>query len=193
MRFTPGGIASEAPLFGRTIISDFSDENHRHMVLTDRTGLHRLTIVMPQHPDGHHVAIIPDECWATRVSAVEGFFGKGCPATTSCLNPTVAQRRRLTLMLKALDQRFSTGQPKFALRHIAAAILYPGRDLGRAIEWKSSTERRQTQRLVSTAMHLRQGGYRDLLKGRITGSSASNNLGHPEPKGAARLLRDATI
>lgn len=151
------------------------------MVLTDPGGLHRVTIIMPEHPHGHHVAIIPDECWATRVSALEGLFGKSCPATISCLSPTVAQRRRLMLMLKVLDQRLSTGQPRLALRHIAAVTLFPGRDLGRAIEWKSSTERRQTQRLVSTAMHLVQGGYRDLLKGRITGPSVASNLGHPNP------------
>ncbi|PHR20256.1 MAG: hypothetical protein COA41_05875 [Sphingopyxis sp.] len=36
--------------------------------------------------------------------------------------------------------------------------------MGRAIEWKSSSERRHVQRLVSVAHHLLRRGYRALLQ-----------------------------
>lgn len=81
------------------------------------------------------------------------------------LYPTAAQRRRLALMLAALD--FADGSTP-SLRRIAEAVLYPRHDLGRAIEWKSSSQRRQAQRLVNGARHLVETGYLDLLKGRIS-------------------------
>ncbi|MGE8134106.1 DUF2285 domain-containing protein [Novosphingobium subterraneum] len=163
------GIASQTILIGRTIISDFSDGHDRHLVLADRNGLHRITIVTPEHPYGHHVAIMPDDYWAIRLAVLEQFAGNASLGTFGCLHPTTAQRRRLTLMLKVLDCLNATKLPKPTLRGIAEAVLYPRHDLGRAIEWKCSSERRQTQRLLNSARYLMQGGYRELLKGRLAG------------------------
>ena len=49
-------------------------------------------------------------------------------------------------------------------RLVREKTSYPRSDLGRAIEWKSSSERRHTQRLVSEAHHLMRQGYRALLQ-----------------------------
>ncbi|MDD3799486.1 MAG: DUF2285 domain-containing protein [Novosphingobium sp.] len=37
--------------------------------------------------------------------------------------------------------------------------------MGRGNEWKSSAERRRTQRLIDEALALMDGGYRALLRG----------------------------
>lgn len=167
-------IASQTILIGRAIVSDFSDGHDRHLVLADRNGLHRVTVVSPDHANGHHVAIVPDDCLAIRLAALEQFVGNGSPAAIGCLQPTAAQRHRLTLMLQVLDRLNATELPKPTLRDIAEAVLYPRHDLGRAIEWKCSSERRQTQRLVNSARYLMQGGYRQLLKGRLAGPGSKN-------------------
>lgn len=147
------------------------------MVLSDHSRIHRVTILAPDHPDGHLVAIVPDGCCALRLAALHRFVGKGVCASVGCLYPTAAQRRRLIQMLQILDCLHATERPKPALRQIAETVLYPGHDLGRAIEWKSSSQRRQTQRLVNGARHLMQEGYRELLKGRIPRSAETSIAG----------------
>lgn len=161
------GVAKETILLGRSILVDVSDGHDRHVVLTDRNGMHRLTIIEPDHLGGHHVALVPDDSWLTRLAALELFARRDSAMTNARLHPTPAQRRRLTLMLQALDLLNAALRPKPTLRHIAETVLYPRHELGRAIEWKGSSQRRQTQRLVNSARHLMQDGYRELLKGRI--------------------------
>lgn len=156
-------------------MSDLSDGHDRQLVLADRNGHHRIKIMAPNHTNGHHVAIVPDDCLAIRLAAIEQFVGRGSPAAIGCLNPTAAQRHRLTLMLQALDCLDATKLPKPTLRHIAETVLYPSHALGRAIEWKSSSERRQAQRLVRGACHLMQGGYRELLKGQVPRPNGANS------------------
>lgn len=169
------GIATETILLERTIVADFSHGSDRHLVLNDRNGLLRVTIVAPDHPGGHYVAIVPDGCWTSRVAAFMQFAEKRSPPAASCLHPTTAQRNRLNLKLQILDCLDATEQPKPTLRQIAATILYPRHDLGRAIEWKGSSRRRQTQRWVNSAQHLMQGGYRALLMGRISHPVRTDN------------------
>lgn len=112
-----------------------------------------------------------------RLAASKQFVGKESCRPVGCLHPKAAQRRRLTLMLQALDCLQTTERPQPTLRQIAETMLYPRHDLGRAIEWKCSSQRRQTQRLVNSARHLMQGGYRELLKGRMARPAGANSAG----------------
>lgn len=165
------GIVAESILLGRSIVSDISDRGDRHLVLTDSTAIHRLMVVSPDHRAGHHVAIVPDDCWGIRRAALDQFVGGNSGDGIGRLQPTSAQHHRLILMLRILDYLNATEPPEPTLRSIAETVLFPRRDLGRAIEWKCSSERRQTQRLVSSARQLMQGGYRQLLKGKFERSS----------------------
>lgn len=171
------GIDFERTLSSRAVVFDLSDGTDRHMVLSHHSRLHRVKIVAPDHPGGHHVAIIPDSCWPMRMAAALRLFGTETCLPHDCLHPTAAQRSRLNWMLQALDFLHATERQKPNLRQLAETILYPRHDLGRAIEWKNSSQRRQTQRLVNGARHLMLEGYRELLKGRISRPAGRSNAG----------------
>jgi len=110
--------------------------------------------------------IIQHDSWLeTRIRAIRDFSkaleGAEIPRPTK---PTNYQRRRLELLLSLLDSQFLPDGRRRTLRQLAQTVIYPRSDLGRAIEWKSSSERRHTQRLVSEANHMMRQGYRTLLK-----------------------------
>jgi hypothetical protein len=54
---------------------------------------------------------------------------------------------------------------------VARRVIYPGMTIGRGMDWKSSTQRRRTQRLIEEAFALMNGGYRLLLKGQPQGAT----------------------
>ena len=49
---------------------------------------------------------------------------------------------------------------------VARRLVYPRLSIGQGASWKSSPERRRTQRLIREAEALAAGGYRALLAGR---------------------------
>lgn len=62
-------------------------------------------------------------------------------------------------MLTLLDARAAGGS-----LHDLARIAYPAFPRFSDAEWKASSERRGTRRLLAEAGRLRDGGYRDLLR-----------------------------
>ena len=95
----------------------------------------------------------------------------GVPSASGlkALLPTPFQRHRLCLLLAILDAVLDSaqgrGQP-VTTRQIAASLVYPRASLPTGAAWKSSSERRQTQRLVDEALAMMRGGYRTLLRGK---------------------------
>uniref|UniRef100_UPI00053F1A81 DNA -binding domain-containing protein n=1 Tax=Sphingomonas sp. Ant H11 TaxID=1564113 RepID=UPI00053F1A81 len=88
--------------------------------------------------------------------------------------PTAFQRRRLDLLLDILDMLLTPpSAPRPTSHEIARRLIYPGMTIGRGMEWKSSTERRRTQRLINEALALMHGGYRALLRGVVGGRQKS--------------------
>lgn len=163
------------PIFAnRAIVGDFSDGSGRHLVLGDRHGRHRQLIrTSGTRPDaGYFVAA--DGHLTMRLAAIARFHKPACREAgtkgRSSLRPTDYQKHRLVLMLRILDRLAGPDGPPPTLRNVAMDIVYPKSQFDRAIEWKSSSERRQTQRLVNEARYLMRTGYRYLLKGR-TGRS----------------------
>ena len=77
--------------------------------------------------------------------------------------PTSYQSQRLDLLLSILDLR---GERDATSHEVARRLIYPRLDVGRGAAWKSSPERRRTQRLIREAEALAAGGYRALLAGR---------------------------
>lgn len=77
------------------------------------------------------------------------------------------QGARFDLMLRLLDAHVADA----TLRQLAY-LAYPAMpDLSAAL-WKASSERRGTHRLLTQALDLRDGGYRDLLRAGRTGLSS---------------------
>lgn len=83
------------------------------------------------------------------------------------LIPSDYQKCRLTVLLKILDAMQLPGGRIATTREIAKKAIYPYSNFGRAAEWKTSSQRRQTQRLITEARGLVDGGYRFLLKGKM--------------------------
>ena len=69
-------------------------------------------------------------------------------------------------MLAALDALSSLRSETRTVREVAAHFDRAAVEGMRAIEWKSSSLRRQTQRLLQESVAMMMGGYRNLLIGK---------------------------
>jgi hypothetical protein len=156
---------------GLTAIAEVAGEDARHLILQRAAFRHRVKIKSCLASDGSAFLIGADSKAATRVAALRAFLASGdrtvrC-AMRSVLEPTSYQRYRLTLLLQILDYLEQAPPGATSLRMLAGEIVY-ARDLAvRSIEWKSSSSRRQTQRLVKAARQMVETGYRRLLNGRL--------------------------
>lgn len=122
---------------------------------------------------GHACMIIPDARQDVRLAAVSSLLA-GCGGARQIralkgLRPSDVQAHRLTIMLRILDCLVTAGGHNPSIREIAAKAIYSRPEFSRSIEWKSSSARRQTQRLLREALDMTEGGYRNLLNGN-TGS-----------------------
>ncbi|WP_348638147.1 DUF2285 domain-containing protein [Blastomonas fulva] len=79
--------------------------------------------------------------------------------------PTEFQHQRLQLLCDILDLVAVSGAESLSTHELAFRRIYPGMTIGRGAEWKSSSHRRRTQRLIAEARALMNGGYRALLAG----------------------------
>lgn len=151
------------------------------MVIAAPSGHHRLLVREQSAGATSGYFVAADAHLEMRLAAIARFHEpsgrSSCVVGRQVLRPTAYQKHRLVLFLKILDRLADPEKPHPALRNIAADVVYPKSQFGRAIEWKSSSERRRTQRLVKEAKHLMRTGYRDLLKGRAGGSGCMDDRG----------------
>lgn len=140
----------------------------RHFVFADERGWHRLWL-RTDRPDLPLVSLILRDSLADlrREAAARldrWLVGAPDAAPTGFL-PTAYQARRLGTMLAILDLLQGADGPGVTSHDVARRIIYPRLSVGRGAEWKSSSERRRTQRLIEDARALMLGGYRTLLAG----------------------------
>jgi hypothetical protein len=76
-------------------------------------------------------------------------------------SPTAFQRNRLYLLLNLLDAE-SEGASR---REMASSLLYRNSAPMDRAEWKGSSQRRRTQRMIDEAKQMMASGYHDLLRG----------------------------
>lgn len=81
------------------------------------------------------------------------------------------------MLLDILDAQLVPDEARPSTHEIAGRLIYPRLAIGRGAEWKASSERRRTQRLIDEALGLMNGGYRTLLQGRPAGATKS---AHPK-------------
>jgi hypothetical protein len=147
------------------IVADHDAPDGRHMVIASPDGLHRLWL-REIKPNASLAVIIPaDRNFAQRIVAVtrfeRGLRGAVSGQSPPDYSPTAFQRNRLYLLLKLLDAE-SKGASR---REMATTLLYRNSaPMGRA-EWKGSSQRRRTHRMIDEAKHMMASGYRDLLRG----------------------------
>ena len=139
----------------------------RHLVLAGKHARHRLVVTPPAARDGYIVRA--DRSMSVRLAALSAFHehprSRQAIAARAALTPSPYLRHRLVLLLAILDRLDPPSGEPATVRQIARDLTFPGQDYDRAIEWKSSSDRRQTQRLVAEARRMTTTGYRDLLTG----------------------------
>ncbi len=154
----------DVPALGE-IVADHDAPDGRHMVIAGPDGPHRLWLreIKPQTP---LAIIIPaDRNFAQRIAAVMRFErrlrGTVSGQPPPGYRPTAFQRNRLFLLLNLLDAE----QAGASRRTMASTLLYRNSaPMGRA-EWKGSSQRRRTHRMIDEAKHMMARGYRELLLG----------------------------
>ena len=135
----------------------------RHVLLREHGGNRQLWMLADAPPTASFAAVIPFD--AHMPQRVEAALHLWLSLTGSAPPPvaplTAQQRRRLILMLRALDG----WQQHASYREIAAVLLDPLVRGQSRREWLTSPRRAQIIRLVRDAIRRMRGGYRDLLRG----------------------------
>ena len=138
-----------------------------HLVLADTGARHRLLVMASARLGGDNYLIPRDQSFPIRLAALDAFHccvdGSAAPSVRNQLQPTAYQSHRFHLLLAILDA-LSRAPEGVMLKDIAGTIVYRGLSAQRAIDWKSSSQRRQTQRLVAEARKMASHGYLDLLR-----------------------------
>jgi hypothetical protein len=151
------------------ILADRRLSGGRHIILADTDGPHHiwLTAATPAQPLAYVIA--RDAHSALRYAAAARLDRRlrgAPPARKAHINrPTSYQQHRLRLLLAILDLLGTDDNKRATTFQICRTLVYPHRKFENSAEWKSSNERRRTQRLVEEAVQLMQSGYRSLLHG----------------------------
>jgi len=140
-----------------------SRQDGRHVLLREHGGNRQLWMLADAPPTAPFAAVIPfDAHMPQRVEAALHLWLSLTGSTPPPVAPlTAQQRRRLILMLRALDG----WQQHASYREIAAVLLDPLVRSQSRREWLTSPRRAQIIRLVRDAIRRMRGGYRDLLRG----------------------------
>ncbi|MPT48326.1 MAG: DUF2285 domain-containing protein [Sphingobium sp.] len=143
--------------------ADANTPNGRHLVIADPNGEHRLWVYASAH--GRSIAaIIPfDADFDTRITSLLRFhrhlLGHPSGSLPRGWALTPYRRDRLLRMIRAFDLK----QAGASYRAIAIALDSDEAAVLSATEWKLSSTRSWTIRLVRAARMMVNGGYRKLL------------------------------
>jgi hypothetical protein len=145
------------------LLADNQAADGRHLIVGDPDGDHRLWLLDPD-PGQPLAAIVPlDDDLPIRIAGLlrlrRKLIGRSSGSVPKALDITRRQRRRLILLLRALDGHLADA----TYREIAEALH--GIESVNRYPWKTSSIRGQTIRLVKDAIGLMKGGYRKLLRG----------------------------
>jgi len=162
-----GGDAVKAALALCDVIVKRASNSGDHLVLASRGARHRLLMTASARPEVDTYLIPRDQSFPIRLAALDAFHccvdGSAAPSVRNQLQPTAYQSHRFHLLLAILDA-LSRAPEGVMLKDIAGTIVYRGLSAQRAIDWKSSSQRRQTQRLVVEARRMASHGYLGLLR-----------------------------
>ncbi|OZA90615.1 MAG: hypothetical protein B7X76_03650 [Azorhizobium sp. 39-67-5] len=135
----------------------------RHLVLQDQEGAHRVWL-RGLRAGTRMAALVPlDDDVLLRLAGLlrlrRRLEGRAAGPVPRAWTITARLRKRLVLMVRGLDGHLAGA----SYREIAQVLYGPGAIA--AYEWKTSSLRGQTIRLVKDAAVTMEGGYRKLLRG----------------------------
>ena len=168
---------------GSTRLADQETQAGRHLVLATRSGRHRLLVTRSVAVP---VYVLPaDGTAAVRLAATDAFHagtvGYAPPRHCVPLRPSPYQRHRLALLLAILDRFDDQSRELPTLRDLARDVIFPGLYVGAAIDWKTSSHRRQVQRLASEARRMALTGFHELLRHGTRGVRVAASSDMPWP------------
>jgi Uncharacterized conserved protein (DUF2285) len=171
-------LTAERIIDGKTVILDQFFIDGRYLVLATELGLQRLWIRNCETGLPLAFAMPAGGDFAIRLATLRRFnetlCGFGGPADASRLIPSPFQSNRLRLLLRILDCLGDEPSRKAPVREVARRIVYPHSQFARTAEWKTSSERRRTQRLIQEAKFLAEHGYLALLQGQTEKRTCCN-------------------
>lgn len=138
----------------------------RYLVLRGLDGVHRLRLVAGTSGQVAAATLLLDHHMPLRLCGISRLHNLLTGSKTKlrrCDVPTPYQAARLSRMLRILDLADEARLGRISSRQVAREILFPSTSFASAVEWKISSERRHTLRVIAEAELLRDGGYRDLL------------------------------
>ena len=149
------------------ILASYRANDALHIVIGGANGRHRLrlgdrhgaTIDTYRAPADNHAAL--------RLAATLCFEhwlrGERAIRQTPTLVPTTFQRQRLVLLLNICDAHMASA----SLRDIAFALVFRNQSAISSADWKGSSERRHSLRLLSEARAMMDTEFRHLLTGKL--------------------------
>jgi Uncharacterized conserved protein (DUF2285) len=164
-------------VFGQfPLVREMNDSSARYLVLKGPRFRFRVLLKSVGELEDEGFVLKPDQWLHMRIATISAFHqsmsSNDCLIGQNILFPSLFQRHRLKLLLRILDCVIGNAPQAVTMRKIAEKVVYPMSELGRAAEWKASSERRHTQRLYAEALHMMETGYRSLLKGRFGRASS---------------------
>ena len=166
-------------LFGLPVVEDHCLSDGRYMILSDRGRPHRVCLRIGLSIMDRGFDILADRCAPQRMAAAMRLhcLQTGLPNLPGVCRflPTAFERRRLMMLLRILDMLQLSKTDRPTSRQIASQEIYRNTDLGTAAEWKSSSRRRHTLRLVQEARRMAESGYRSLLKANFRSARSNAN------------------
>lgn len=158
-------IAPEALRFEQLPQATFAvqDAEGYHALWREQHDERQIWILPETEPGAPVAALIAlDSYLPLRVESVLRLWERLAQGVSRPVLPlTVQQRRRLILMLRALDGRHEHA----TYREIAAILLDPDVARQSRRDWLTSPRRAQIIRIVKDGVRRMEGGYRDLLRG----------------------------
>lgn len=162
------GTCASLPLPAPLLEHEMAERGERYIVIRNARGAHRIELGTDHAGTGPKAQLPLDASLGVRLACLQAFTS-GKSARIARLRPTAYQTVRLALMLAILDRLENADNSHCDSRAIAAELVFPGAELPRrAIEWKSSSLRRHTQRIVAASQMMRERGFRRLLYGQIS-------------------------
>jgi len=151
----------------RRIVAAVADRRGISLVADGERARHRVRLVACTRRSGEpRFALHADQWVNERFAALAALLRQAIPVHPFL--PTPFRRERLIRMLAILDLLdLSSGKPA-TVRQVAQEVTFRGLPPLRAAEWKASSQRRHTQRLIAEAEAMRDRGYLKLLLGQVS-------------------------
>jgi hypothetical protein len=165
-RAAQAGITTKELLARAAIRSEFITSERRYLALNGEDGVHRVLVEGEDSADKLGALTVLDEHLPLRLHAISRFhawLAGTAQDKAPCDVPTPYQAARLHRMLRILDALAAAAPRQVSSREIAETIIYHGVSFASPMEWKISSERRHTLRLIAQAVALRDGRYLELL------------------------------